>query len=40
MRRDSLRMRGDKPFVFNSFRTNEGLDAILDFIIVQGGLNA
>lgn len=38
MRRDSLRMRGDKPFVFTALRHNQGLDAVLAFLQDVGGL--
>lgn len=38
MQRDSLRMRGDKPFVFSSLRNDRGLDEILQFVIEFGGL--
>jgi urease accessory protein len=38
MRRDSLKMRGDKPFVFTSLRHNVGVDAVLAFLRDVGGL--
>lgn len=38
MHRDSLRMRGDKPFVFTALRHNQGLDAVLTFLHDVGGL--
>ena len=40
MDRDARRMRGDKPFVFTSIRKGEGLQAVLDFVIHQGMLDA
>src|SRR6476659_4851435 len=38
MDRDSRRMRGDRPFVFTNLKTGQGLDVIVDFVIMQGGL--
>src|SRR5437588_13124749 len=38
MERDTRRMRGERPFVFTNLRTGEGLDAIVDFLVAQGGL--
>ena len=32
MERDTLKMRGDKPFAFTNLKTGEGLTAILSFI--------
>lgn len=32
MERDAKKMRGDKPFVFTNLKTQEGLDAIVEFI--------
>lgn len=32
MRRDSLAMRGDKPFVFTNCFTGEGIDELVDLI--------
>jgi len=40
MDRDARRMRGDKPFVFTSIRKGEGLQAVVDFVIHQGLLDA
>ncbi|MDA1099361.1 MAG: urease accessory protein UreG [Proteobacteria bacterium] len=40
MRRDSERMRGDRPFVFTNLKTHEGLDQVVDFITTAGGLEA
>ncbi len=33
MERDTLKMRGDKPFVFSNLKTQEGLTKITEFII-------
>lgn len=38
MQRDSLKMRGDKPFVFTALRHNTGVDAVLAFLQDVGGL--
>jgi urease accessory protein len=38
MRRDAERMRKDRPFVFTNLKTGEGLHAVVDFIVKQGGL--
>lgn len=38
MKRDSLLMRGDRPFVFTNLKTKEGLKTIEEFIIQQGML--
>jgi urease accessory protein len=38
MERDSLKMRGARPFVFSNIRASEGLEKIADFIIRTGGL--
>jgi len=38
MRRDAGRMRKDRPFVFTNLKTGEGLQAVVDFIVKQGGL--
>ncbi len=40
MEKDTLRMRGDKPFVFTNLKNDTGLDTVIDFIIDQGMLNA
>lgn len=39
MDRDSLKMRGERPFVFSNLKTGEGLDEIVEFIISKGMLN-
>jgi urease accessory protein len=36
MDRDARKMRGERPFVFSSIKHNEGLQAIVDFIVKQG----
>ncbi|HBX38147.1 MAG TPA: urease accessory protein UreG [Pseudohongiella sp.] len=38
MNRDSLKMRGERPFVFSNLKAWEGLDRIIDFIVEQGML--
>ncbi len=38
MDRDAGRMRGSRPFVFTNLRSGEGLDAIVRFIELTGGL--
>jgi len=39
MDRDARRMRGDRPFVFTNLKTQQGIDAILDFVVSAGGLD-
>ena len=38
MERDAKRMRGERPFVFTNLKTGDGLDRIVEFIAVEGGL--
>lgn len=38
MKRDALRMRGERPFVFSNLKENLGLQDVADFIIDAGGL--
>lgn len=38
MEQDSIRMRGDKPFVFSNLKTGQGLDKIVSFIEHEGML--
>jgi len=38
MDRDARRMRGERPFVFTNLKTGEGVDGIVDFLVIQGGL--
>ena len=40
MDRDAKRMRGERPFVFTNLKTGEGTDTIVDFIVMQGGLES
>jgi urease accessory protein len=38
MERDALKMRGDRPFIFSNLKTEQGLPAIVAFILSQGML--
>lgn len=38
MRDDTLRMRGEKPFVFTNLKTGQGVNEVQDFIVSQGML--
>ncbi len=38
MERDTLRMRGDRPFVFTNLKTGEGVDTVVQFIAHEGML--
>ena len=38
MDRDAKRMRGDRPFVFTNLKTGEGVEKVLDFVVIQAGL--
>jgi len=38
MERDTLRMRGARPFVFTNLKTGQGVDRIVAFIVGAGGL--
>lgn len=40
MRKDTLRMRGERPFVFTNLKTGDGLQVVVDFIEQAGGLKA
>lgn len=40
MERDTLKMRGEKPFVFSNQKIGQGLDQIIAFIKQHGMLNA
>ncbi len=40
MRQDTLRMRGERPFVFTNLKAGEGLADIVRFIEAEGGLSA
>ncbi|OAP43330.1 urease accessory protein UreG [Sinorhizobium glycinis] len=38
MERDAARMRAEKPFVFSDMKRGDGVDRIVEFLSVQGGL--
>jgi urease accessory protein len=38
METDTKRMRGPRPFVFTNLRAGKGLDRVIDFIVLAGGL--
>lgn len=38
MERDATRMRAQKPFVFSDMKRGDGIDRIVEFLTVQGGL--
>ncbi len=38
MARDARRMRDERPFVFSNLKTGEGVEAIAEFLVTQGGL--
>jgi len=38
MDRDAKKMRGTRPFVFANVQKDDGVDAIINFIIEAGGL--
>ncbi|WP_275784336.1 urease accessory protein UreG [Pararhizobium gei] len=38
MERDANRMRSEKPFVFTDMKRGDGIDRIVDFLRVEGGL--
>src|SRR5271167_892375 len=38
MDRDARRMRGERSFVFTNLKCGDGVDVIVDFIAIQGGL--
>ncbi|AXI47985.1 urease accessory protein UreG [Sulfitobacter sp. SK012] len=40
MNRDAKKMRGARPFVFSALRHGDGVDAIVDYILREGGLEA
>ena len=40
MRADTLRMRGERPFVMTNLKKSEGLDQIVRFIEKKGGLRS
>lgn len=39
MRADAARMRGDRPFGFTDLSRGEGLQAVIDFIVENGGID-
>ena len=40
MEEDTKRMRGDKPFIFTNLKEGKGLQEIIDFVVVEGMLQA
>lgn len=40
MARDSLKMRGERPFVFTNLKTGQGLDEVVQFVVTRGMLDA
>src|SRR5690606_6549129 len=40
MQDDTLRMRGERPFVFTNIKQNLGLDLVEEFIVTAGMLEA
>jgi urease accessory protein len=40
MDRDARKMRGERPFVFTNLKTGQGLDAVIEFILRAGMLEA
>ena len=36
MHRDSLKMRGEGPFVFTCVRSGEGVEAVAEFVVREG----
>ncbi|HEX9837455.1 MAG TPA: GTP-binding protein, partial [Alphaproteobacteria bacterium] len=40
MERDTIRMRGARPYVFTNLKAGEGVDRIVAFIVEAGGLDA
>ena len=38
MDHDARQMRGARPFVFANLKAGDGVDAIVDFVVTQGGL--
>ena len=39
MEKDTLKMRGKKPFVFSNLKTGDGLDFISNFILSKRGID-
>jgi urease accessory protein len=40
MEADTLRMRGERPFVFTNLKTGQGVDTVVEFLESRGGLAA
>ena len=40
MQRDTLKMRGEKPWVFTNIKERQGLDLVEQFIVKAGMLEA
>jgi urease accessory protein len=40
MDRDARKMRGERPFVFTSLKTGQGLDQVIAFIEKEGMLGS
>jgi urease accessory protein len=40
MERDARKMRGERPFVFTNLKTGQGLDAVIEFVLREGMLEA
>ncbi len=40
MKQDTLRMRGNKPFVFANMKTGKGVDDIIEFLLHEGMLES
>ncbi|MEK1868478.1 MAG: GTP-binding protein, partial [Ensifer adhaerens] len=38
MQRDATRMRAEKPFVFTDMKRGDGINRIVDFLTLHGGL--
>src|SRR5713101_2728676 len=38
MERDARQMRGQRPFIFTNLKEGEGVEAIVEFVVMQGGL--
>lgn len=39
MERDSLKMRGERPFIFSNLKSGEGLSEIINFVVDKGMLS-
>ncbi|WP_310410006.1 urease accessory protein UreG, partial [Chamaesiphon sp. OTE_8_metabat_110] len=35
MQRDSIKMRGDKPFIFTNLKTGQGLATVVEFVVAH-----